>query len=151
MDRAFPEQELGHGEAAGTAALDPRVRVGHGRWVWVNLWAAWCAPCKEELPRLLQWAKRLSPSLDMQFVSLDDDQRQFLRYLGQQPADGLRASYWLPEGKTRGAWLSDLGIDESPELPIQILVNPRGKVHCIIHGAVEDTDFARVAQLTAPR
>ena len=100
---------------------------------------------------MLQWAKRLSPSLDMQFVSLDDDQRQFLRYLGQQPADGLRASYWLPEGKTRGAWLSDLGIDESPELPIQILVNPRGKVHCIIHGAVEDTDFARVAQLTAPR
>jgi thiol-disulfide isomerase/thioredoxin len=151
LSRTFPEQELGHGEAAGVAALDPRIRVGHGRWVWINLWAAWCGPCKEELPRLLQWSKRLSASLDMEFVSLDDDQRQFLRFLAQQPADGLRASRWLPDGKTRTSWMRDLGIDESPELPVQILVNPAGKVHCIIRGAVEDSDFARVAQITAPR
>jgi thiol-disulfide isomerase/thioredoxin len=143
LDRELPGQALGHGEAPGA--------VGQGRWTWITLWAAWCAPCKEEMPRLLQWEKRLSGKLSIRFVSLDDDERQFRRFLQSQPKDGVRASYWLPEGKTRNAWLNDLKLDEDPELPVQILVNPRGLVHCIIEGAVEDGDFPRVALIVDGR
>lgn len=149
LDRDFPSQALGHGEAPGAEVLGTSIRVGHGRWVWINLWAAWCGPCKEELPRLFAWQKELQGTTDFAYVSLDDDQRQFLRFLQAQPASGLRSSFWLPEGKTRGAWLKDLGIDTSPELPIQILVNPSGKVHCIIQGAVEDSDLNRVRQIVS--
>ena len=151
LNRDFPSQRVGHGEAPGAEALGTTIRVGHGRWVWVNLWAAWCGPCKEELPRLFDWQKKLRATTDFVFVSLDDDQRQFLRFLQQQPRDGLRASYWLPEGRTRGAWLQDMGVSSSPELPIQILVNPQGKVHCIIQGAVEDVDLPRVQQIVSKR
>ena len=112
--------------------------------MWVNLWAAWCGPCKEELPLLLSWKQKWEATADFVFVSLDDDQRQFLRFLQQQPREGLRTSFWLPEGKTRAAWLADLGVESSPELPIQILVNPKGKVHCIVHGAVEPEDIPAI-------
>lgn len=151
LNRDFPSQQVGHGEAPGAEVLGTTLRVGHGRWVWLNLWAAWCGPCKEELPLLFAWQKQLAASTDFLFLSLDDDQRQFLRFLQQQPASGLRSSFWLPEGKTRAAWLKDLGIESSPELPIQILVNPQGKVHCIIQGAVEEEDLPRVREIVSSR
>ncbi|PKN49123.1 MAG: TlpA family protein disulfide reductase [Deltaproteobacteria bacterium HGW-Deltaproteobacteria-20] len=151
LERDFPAQQVGHGEAPGAESPGTQIRTGHGRWVWVNLWAAWCGPCKEEMPMLLSWQKQLQATTDFAFVSLDDDQRQFLRYLQQQPAEGLRSSFWLPEGKTRASWLTDLGVDTSPELPIQILVNPKGKVHCIIQGAVEKDDFPRVREMVSRR
>lgn len=35
------------------------------------------------------------------FVSLDDDQRQLDDFLKAQPETGVRATYWLKEGKER--------------------------------------------------
>ena len=147
----MPDEKLGHAQAPGAPVLGSSIAVGNGKWTWINLWAAWCGPCKEELPRLLQWQDKLGANVTFQFVSLDDDERQLIKYLESQPARGLRTSFWLPEGKTRDAWLSALKIDTTPELPVQILVNPHGRVHCVIAGAVEDGDFARVSNIVTGR
>ncbi len=151
LNRAMPSEKLGHAEAAGAAALGDTLPVGNGRWTWISLWAAWCAPCKEEMPRLLKWQTRLATSLAVQFVSLDDDERQLLRFLESQPATGVRATFWLPDGSGREAWLGSMRLKTSPQLPVQVLVNPQGRVHCIIEGAVEDGDFAQVASIVGQR
>ncbi|QQR91773.1 MAG: hypothetical protein IPJ88_08740 [Myxococcales bacterium] len=28
-------------------------------WRWINVWATWCKPCIEEMPRLAAWKARL--------------------------------------------------------------------------------------------
>lgn len=147
----MPDQKLGHAQAPGAPILGSSIAVGNGKWTWINLWAAWCGPCKEELPRLLQWQKKLASQMTFQFVSLDDDERQLLMYLQGQPEQGLRTSHWLPEGKARDGWLGGMKLSTSSELPVQILVNPQGRVQCIIEGAVEDADFARIAALVGQR
>jgi thiol-disulfide isomerase/thioredoxin len=118
-----------------------------GKWTWVNLWAAWCAPCKEEMPRLSGFVSRLARAghaVQLSFISLDDDERQLDDFLAAQPDGGVRGTYWLREGKERDDWLGGVGVTSDVALPVQLLVDPRGKLRCVVNGAVEDGDYQEI-------
>jgi thiol-disulfide isomerase/thioredoxin len=132
-------------EKPGDTSINPR----EGRWTWINFFAAWCGPCKEEMPRLRDFQQRLSSRLDVTFVSLDDDGRQLDKFLGEQPPSangGVRSALWL-EPKSRKSWLGALDMKESPTLPAHILVDGHGKVRCIFEGAVTESDFPTVKSI----
>jgi thiol-disulfide isomerase/thioredoxin len=152
--RRAPAGAISTAAAPGAQALPASVAFGVGKWVWVNFWAAWCKPCKEEMPRLLGWQQKLRASgvlLDLVFVSLDDDERQLRRFLEEQPGNGVRASYWLPEGAGRTSWLGALGMKEAAQLPVHALAAPSGQVTCMIEGAVEDSDYPAIAAFVGAR
>ena len=147
-ERPGPRGALKTRSAAGAGDLPSTIAFGAGKWVWLNFWAAWCGPCKEEMPRLLAWNDRLRKAgvlIDLAFVSLDDDERQLERFLSAQPTAGVRASYWLEEGGSRASFLSSLGLKDTPELPVQALVSPNGQLACLVQGAVEDRDYDALA------
>src|SRR5690606_20944954 len=132
-----PEASISQATAPGESALGKSFPVGKGKVTWVNFWAAWCVPCKEEIPRLLAWEKTLSregKAFELVFVSLDDDERQLQDFLEQQGADGMRRRYWLREGSQRQEWLSRVGMDSDPRLPAHLVVSARGETHCVIDG-----------------
>ena len=146
--RAVPKKPIGRRAADG--ATEPPVEPSYQGFTWVNFWAAWCVPCREEIPRLLAWQSRLGgpgKKFHVMFVSLDDDERQLAAFLGAQPESGLRATYWLHEGKERVDWLAAAGVDPDPDLPQHLLVDAKGKVRCRVRGAVEDADFDALAAL----
>lgn len=147
MPRRFPKATFTPVAAAGAEkptehGITPRA----GRWTWINFFAAWCGPCKEEMPRLKDFQQRLGSSLDVTFVSLDDDERQLGKFLGEQPPTGVRSALWL-EPKSRKAWLGALDMKESPDLPAHILLDRSGKVRCIFEGAVVETDFPTIKRI----
>lgn len=153
-ERPGPKGALKTKAAAGTGEPPAAIAFGAGKWVWLNFWAAWCGPCKEEMPRLLAWQERLHKAgvlIDLAFVSLDDDERQLERFLESQPAAGVRASYWLPEGGARTTFLSSINLKDTPELPIQALVSPAGQLACVVQGAVEDRDYDSLATFVGAR
>lgn len=153
VGRGLPGVKLDHLEAPGAAPVGDRIPSG-GKWTWINLWAAWCNPCKEEIPRLRGFEAKLAQGgtpINLVFLSLDDDERQARRFLESQPATGLRASFWLTEGKMRTSWLSDVKMKADPQLPQQILVDPGGAIRCVIDGAVEDSDYPALAAIFARR
>jgi len=150
--RAFPKKHLSRAAAKSAAALPESPTVGAGKWTWVNFWAAWCAPCKEEIPRLLGFERKLSAAgapFRLSFVSLDDDERQLSTFLEGQPDAGLRASYWLKEGNEREDWLKAAGQSPDAALPFHVLVDPKGKIRCAISGAIEDGDYAEISAIVA--
>ena len=53
-----------------------------GRWVLVNFWATWCAPCRDEMPSLEMLNRRFGDRVTMLAVSVDDDQAQVARFFG---------------------------------------------------------------------
>lgn len=144
--RGLPDVKMDHLEAVGEVPLGARIETGGGRWTWVNFWAGWCGPCKEEIPRLQAFAAQ-EKSVHIAFISLDDDERQATRYLESQPAAGFRASYWLKDDKQRDAFLQPLRIDSMPSLPFHLLFDPEGKLRCRIDGAVDDVDLPALRQL----
>lgn len=125
---------------------DPLERSA-GRWTWVNFWAAWCVPCKEELPLLFRWRKSLESEVRFRFISLDDDERQLRDFLARQSPEGLTATYWLPDGGLRQAWLEALDLTSEPELPLQLLIDPNGLLRCRVQGAVEPEDLATLERI----
>lgn len=152
--RALPSKPVSHAEAAGAPPLGDQVTVGGGRWTWINFWAAWCGPCREEMPRLRAWEQKLAQAgtpMSLAFVSMDDDERQLRQFLSAQPTNGVRASYWLPDGPVREAWLSTLKMKDPPDLPAHALVDPSGQLRCVVQGAVEDADYAQVAAIVGRR
>jgi len=150
---SFPKKHVSRAAAKGAAELPEALTVAAGKWTWVNFWAAWCAPCKEEIPRLLGFEQKLGTSgaFRLSFVSLDDDERQLHDFLEGQPSSGLRASYWLKEGNEREDWLKAAGQNPDAPLPFHLLIDPKGKIRCAIQGAVEDGDYAEISGIVAAR
>jgi thiol-disulfide isomerase/thioredoxin len=150
--RSFPKKHLSRAAGKESSALPESLAVGSGKWTWVNFWAAWCAPCKEEIPRLLGFDQKLGSSgaaFRLSFVSLDDDERQLNDFLDTQPAAGLHASYWLKEGSEREDWLKAAGQSPDAPLPFHLLVDPKGKIRCAIQGAIEDGDFTEISRIVS--
>lgn len=138
--------------AAEGASKPGGVTYGQGRWTWVNVWAAWCEPCKKEMPMLLTWQKQLSDqgvAIDLVFVSIDDDARELDRFLDSQPKDGVRASHWVAGEEAQATFFESLGFEDTPKLPVHAFVNPQGKTACVVEGSVEKSDYAAVERLTS--
>lgn len=61
------------------------LRQWQGRVIVVNFWAAWCEPCKDEMPMLRQ-VQADWPADQVRFVGIGIDEREALQaYLRQQP------------------------------------------------------------------
>jgi len=150
--RSVPKRHVSRAAAKSAAELPESLTVGAGKWTWLNFWAAWCAPCKEEIPRLLGFEQKLAASgaaFRLSFVSLDDDERQLHEFLEGQPSAGLHASYWLKEGNEREDWLKSAGQSPDAPLPFHLLIDPKGKIRCAIQGAVEDGDYVEISSIVA--
>lgn len=144
--RSLPVQRSAEGGAELPA--DP-LKATRGQWTWLNFWAAWCVPCKEELPLLFSWQEKLAGRVAFTFVSMDDDERQLREFMEKQPEAGLRQTQWLPDGAVRKAWLEALGLSDEPQLPLQVLLDPKGMLRCRVEGAVEAKDLATLEAIVA--
>jgi hypothetical protein len=123
-----------------------------GGYTWVKIWAAWCKPSKEDIPPLMRFEQELakaSPGFHLSFVSLDDDERQLTAFLAEQPPSGLRRSYWLKDGNERQSWLKGAGLESDPSLPFHLLFDAKGKLRCVVKGALEDSDLPALRALLA--
>ena len=145
----LPTEQPVRRSAAGERDLPEQVQT-RGHFTWINFWAAWCGPCKEEIPRLLAWEKKLGDAgveFKVAFVSLDDDERQLATFLENQPTKGIRRTYWLADGIKRTDWLKAVGVKPDSELPVQLLLDRSGHVRCTINGAVDDADYDQLRGL----
>lgn len=145
----FCENELGSvPKAFGWPTLDGPAPAASGGWTWVNVWATWCAPCVEEMPRLQEWEAKLQADAgtgSLQFLSVDQSADVVTRFREHHP--GLRAGPRIQDFSQLEAWLPGIGLDANAVLPIHVFLDSSQRIRCVREGAVSEDDYAVVAKM----
>lgn len=113
-----------------------------GKVVLLDLWASWCAPCKEELPLLDSMATRLrSKGVTILAVSIDENREDALGFLRSQSSDWSLALAHDPEGKLAEKL-------KPPRMPTSYIIDRTGVIRHVNLG-FERADVAKIeARLT---
>jgi thiol-disulfide isomerase/thioredoxin len=97
--------------------------------VFINFWASWCAPCRHELPRLDEVARRLASQrgdVELLAINIDSKRENADRFLRSARITALRVLY-DPQADVAG--LYDL-----PRMPSSLLIDRAGIVRRVFEG-----------------
>ncbi len=111
----------GAGHAGGLPAL-------HGKAVLLNFWAAWCEPCRAEMPSLQALAKREKAHLAVLTINLKESPEAIARFV---QSTGLTLPVLRdPQGDIARAW----GISIYPST---VLLDTTGQPRSVVRGALD--------------
>ena len=116
-----------------------------GSWTWLNVWATWCKPCVEEMPRLARWREKLGAKYELSFISVDENDADIAAFRKEHP--DVPQSPRLADPSKQADWLVSLGLDGGAPVPIHIFVEPKGHVRCARAGGVREQDLAAIEKL----
>ena len=97
-----------------------------GKWIVINYWATWCAPCREEIPELNRLSREQPESLKVFGVNFEpvsaDEMEENIREMGILfPV--------FPEDP-----YEQLGYERPLILPTTIVISPEGSIHAELVG-----------------
>lgn len=95
-----------------------------GKYVLLDFWASWCAPCRAENPNIVKaWQKYGAKNFTVFSVSLDEDRGAWLKAIQD---DGIAAWQQVSDLKYWNSKVVELY--KISELPTSYLLDPDGKI-----------------------
>lgn len=155
-EHAPPERRLAHETVEGTAAAavqlpdaDGKLRTlkdWPGKWLLVNFWATWCAPCMHEIPDLIAAQARYeAQGLQVLGIAMDDPDavRELMHdkgfnypsLVGDEQVQQIMEQF----GNTLGA------------LPYSVLIAPDGVIRYVELGGVDTPKLDDLMQRFLPQ
>ena len=132
----------------GAAALRANAT---GKYRLINVWATWCAPCREEFPDLVSLSRQFDMrDFELVTLSMDEakDEPKVIAYLQKQGAgvsprvlpgvlaEGRKTNHYLYAGAGQDALAASLDDQWPGPIPHTILVAPGGKIIWRHNGAL---------------
>src|SRR5574341_1637076 len=104
-----------------------------GQLVFINFWATWCPPCRDELPSMLTLGKELSARFPGRFkmvaVSVDDDWETVLNFFGGPPPPWVTVARDGAQDATRSYYCAARGrCPDSFKFPETYIVDGNGRL-----------------------
>ncbi len=98
-----------------------------GKWIWLNFWATWCGPCREEMPSLQALSVKLEGTpFHLLGVSVDQGHRNLVEKFVQK--NQLTFPIWHDtEGKASSLY-------QASSIPIAYLISPDWNIVGVFRG-----------------
>jgi thiol-disulfide isomerase/thioredoxin len=115
-----------------------------GKARWVNVWATWCKPCIEELPRIEKFREKLGSDgaqLEVQLLAADGPD-EFDAFVAENAA--AKGSLRLADPDGVSAWVGSLGLEANAGLPLHLFVDGDDRLRCARLGGVGNDDYPEV-------
>ncbi|MFN8451893.1 MAG: TlpA disulfide reductase family protein [Anaerolineae bacterium] len=104
-----------------------------GRWVILNFWATWCAPCTDEMPALQTIASERSGQVALFGINMRESADDIRTYMAR-----YRISFPMlmnPDEQVSANYRLDLGI------PQTVIITPEGEIVWHKFGAIDLDSF----------
>lgn len=97
--------------------------VGNGHWLFVDMWASWCGPCRAEMPHVVAaYEKYHKKGLEMVSISLDKQKEAWVKAI-----TALNMP-WTHLSDLKG-WQSIVcDVYKVWAIPDNLLINPQGEI-----------------------
>lgn len=100
-----------------------RLSTLKGKYVLVDFWASWCAPCREEIPKLKEIYKRYkNKNFEILSISLDEDKAAWLTAISKENMP------WLHVSDLEGFSSASARTYLITAIPATFLIDPDGKI-----------------------
>jgi len=101
-----------------------------GQWLLINFWATWCAPCREEIPELNEFARE---NKTIQTIAIAiDDLESVNKFTNKIPIEYLSLI-----AENEGVQLSQSLGNERGILPFSVIISPEKKIEKVFYGRLK--------------
>lgn len=122
-----------------------RLADWRGRYVLLNVWASWCAPCLKEFPDLLELAAAHPDRLALLTISVDAQREAAQRFLRRVTAAAP------PQANIRHGWDEGKRLTQNAlhvyRYPESILIDPQGRMIRKYAGALSEQNLAQIRRI----
>lgn len=108
-----------------------------GKYVVIDLWATWCAPCRQTSPVFEYQANRYKYYNEIVFLSasVDEDKSKWKLHIKNKKSSAIQ--WWIEDQNV----LSSLGVDGIPRF---MMIDPEGKMYNANLPRPDDTNFVNI-------
>jgi thiol-disulfide isomerase/thioredoxin len=118
-----------------------------GEVLFVNFWATWCPPCRDEMPSMVRLGQQLASRYPNKFrmvaISVDEGWQEVAEFFGGQPPPGLLVVRDPEQVATRAYYCTARGTcPDSYKFPETYIVDREGRLVAYIVGPRDWSDPA---------
>ncbi|MBV8802916.1 MAG: TlpA family protein disulfide reductase [Gammaproteobacteria bacterium] len=105
-----------------------------GKWIIINYWADWCGACRQEIPELNHFYKRIK-DMNILFYGVNFDDLPLEELKAATESVGIQFPSLTSDPGS--AW----NLDNVDAIPTTFIINPEGRVAKVITGTTTEDDL----------